>query len=601
MNRRGLARRLITYLVLFSSFITIFTTAGQLYWDYLSDVEAVQGAFDLIEGGYIQSIEAAVWTADRDALQLLVNGIIEIRDISFAQVTVRDMDLVVESGVALTSDALSRTYGLHWTYRDQLLDIGSLTVGADLQAIVARLIDKVWIVLLSNGVKTGLVVLFVYAIFRRLITRHLEKLASTVSTLSPEGLTEPFEFDRVRSDPDMPDELDMVADALNQMRGNLTIAYERLTKTLDIAPEAIIHTDEAGRILGFNRGAERVFGYTAGQIVGRNVDVLIAPRYRDRHAAHLATFGAAQEDYRHSMGRSTLTGLKADGTEFPAEGSISKFEISGRWNFIAIISDITERVGFINQIVRAKEEAEVADRAKSEFLAAASHELRTPLNAIIGFSELIESEVLGPVGNDRYRDYIHDIHRAAASLLELIESLLEVSALESAEEPEGVEPIDVNGAIADAVTLLKQEAARHDVTIRVEPAPGRIEVLIRQTAFYQIIWNLVTNGIKYNRPGGTVTVTATRNGDVAEIRVQDDGIGIPADRLGNITEPFTRIHEDSYIAREGWGLGLAIVKKLVESFDGDLNIESAEGKGTLVTVRLRANCEKTGRDGAGEA
>jgi len=234
-----------------------------------------------------------------------------------------------------------------------------------------------------------------------------------------------------------------------------------------------------------------------------------------------------------------------------------------------------------NQI--AKEVAETANRVKSEFLATMSHELRTPLNAIIGFSEVIKSEAFGP-GLPRYRDYAGDIHNAGAHLLSVINDILDFTKAEAGKLELRVEQVDLAEVLEEAAGLLRQLAADRGLKFHVETCPLP-PVQLDRLRVKQVILNLLSNALKFTDTGGTVWLEARHNasGSVV-IRVRDTGIGIPAEMISLVFEPFRQI--DSALARkyEGTGLGLSLVKTIVELHGGEVSIESKLAQGTVVTI-----------------
>jgi signal transduction histidine kinase len=235
----------------------------------------------------------------------------------------------------------------------------------------------------------------------------------------------------------------------------------------------------------------------------------------------------------------------------------------------------------------ARETAETSNRLKSEFLANMSHELRTPLNAILGFSEIIQSEVFG-AGVPKYREYASDIHGAGRHLLSLINDILDLSKAEAGKLELRLEPVELGELIKECSRLVRGRATEQG--LRLVMAVGPIpRMQIDRLRVKQVLLNLLSNAIKFTHQGGSVTVEAkqTAGGDIA-IQVRDTGIGIPADLIPTVFEPFRQV--DSTLARkfEGTGLGLSLVRTLVELHDGTVKLESEVDKGTTVSIVLPA-------------
>lgn len=233
----------------------------------------------------------------------------------------------------------------------------------------------------------------------------------------------------------------------------------------------------------------------------------------------------------------------------------------------------------------ARSQAEQASRAKSNMLANTSHELRTPLNAIIGFSQMISTEVLGPIGERRYKQYADDIVDSGRHLLELIDDLLDLSKIEAGKvelRPKWFSPRDI---ALNCQHLLATKAATAGVVMDIRLARDTPGIFADERAVTQIMVNLVSNAIKFTRRGGRVTVDAARTPDGGlRLSVVDDGVGMSADEVAQALKPFEQIDNLLTHRSDGWGLGLSIVRALVDLHDAAMTIESEPGKGTCVHV-----------------
>jgi signal transduction histidine kinase len=236
----------------------------------------------------------------------------------------------------------------------------------------------------------------------------------------------------------------------------------------------------------------------------------------------------------------------------------------------------------ITELDRSRREAEEANRSKSRFLAVMSHELRTPLNAIIGFSDIMTTQVLGPVGNPRYLEYAADIRTSGLHLLALINNVLDLSKVEAGKFELFEEDVQISAVVATAVKLVSRQASEHGILMEVAVDP---EIIIRadERALKQIAINLLSNAVKFCRDGGRVRVVAgsTEEGGV-KLSVSDTGIGIAAKNIERALTPFSQIDEPVTRKSAGSGLGLALVKSLTELHGGRLIIDSVVGSGTTV-------------------
>nr|WP_301311613.1 response regulator [Azospirillum lipoferum] len=236
----------------------------------------------------------------------------------------------------------------------------------------------------------------------------------------------------------------------------------------------------------------------------------------------------------------------------------------------------------------ARQAAEAANRAKSEFLAGLSHELRTPLNAVIGFADLIAREAEGPVGTPSYRQYAANVRDSGQHVLELINEILDHARVEAGALTVEEGRCDLEAAADFAVRMLTPRAERAGVLLSAVVAPAVRGLRGDDRRIRQILLNLIANGVKYTPTGGSVTLSALLEGGVPVIRVTDTGLGIPAEDLDRVLEPFARVERADHRGVEGAGLGLPLTKRLVELHGGTLALRSTLGVGTTVTVRLPA-------------
>lgn len=234
----------------------------------------------------------------------------------------------------------------------------------------------------------------------------------------------------------------------------------------------------------------------------------------------------------------------------------------------------------------AKDAAETANRTKSMFLANMSHELRTPLNAVIGFSQVMEGEIHGPLGNGKYRDYARMIHEAGAHLLEIINDVLDMSKIEAGKLEIERRRIDMRAVLRDCVTLMQDRADEAAVALVADLPKSPLWIYADRRALKQILLNLISNGVKFTPAGGAVHVHIALESGRCVLNVQDTGVGIPADAIERLGNPFVQLRRDAAHSHQGTGLGLALVRALTEMHDGTMRIESREGAGTTVTIEL---------------
>ncbi|OUR80154.1 hypothetical protein A9Q83_01620 [Alphaproteobacteria bacterium 46_93_T64] len=262
-------------------------------------------------------------------------------------------------------------------------------------------------------------------------------------------------------------------------------------------------------------------------------------------------------------------------------------------DFVSLIFEVQTQKKVETELRNAKNKAEEANIAKSDFLANMSHELRTPLNAIIGFSDLIRQEIYGKLGSDHYQEYIDDINISGKHLLSLINEILDVSKTESGTYVIHPEDVDIAGEMANAERLLKGRFGTRKFTIDVNMQDGVDTISVDAKSFRQIILNILTNAIKFCDAESHIMVSVTRELGGIDLSFQDNGIGIPEDKLSEVFKPFFQIEGALSKRFEGTGLGLSITRALVELHNGTISVESNVGAGTTIRINLPVEQSKS--------
>jgi cell cycle sensor histidine kinase DivJ len=257
-----------------------------------------------------------------------------------------------------------------------------------------------------------------------------------------------------------------------------------------------------------------------------------------------------------------------------------------RGEIVAVTRDITRRKAYERALIEARDQAEEASRAKSRFLANMSHELRTPLNAIIGFSEVMTQELFGALGSARYLEYTRLINESGTHLLELINSILDMSKIEAGRFTIVPQSFDLEDAVNQALGFVSLHAERAGVAIVQNIAPDARQVRADKRAVLQILINLLSNGVKYTQKGGRVSVAAEQTSNGLMLAVSDTGVGIGESDLARLGQPFEQVENEYTRAKEGTGLGLALVRALAHLHGGTMTISSALGQGTCVRILL---------------
>ncbi|WP_158817805.1 ATP-binding protein [Methylocapsa sp. S129] len=355
-----------------------------------------------------------------------------------------------------------------------------------------------------------------------------------------------------------------------------------LSTVLDTATDGVVMLDSQGRILSLNRPAEALFGFDQKEVAGENFLTLLSP---ESHAPIKAYFDGLQKSGLASLlndGRDAL-GRERHGRAIPLFITMGRMNSSPDAKFCAVLRDMTQWKTIERDLETARGQAEKASALKSEFLAKISHEIRTPLNAILGFAEVIMDERFGPIGNDRYKEYLKDIHSSGAHVMSLVNDLLDLSKIEAGKLDFNFAAIDANRIIQECVSLMQPQAAQERIIMRLSLFDKLPRVIADERSLRQIMLNLMSNAVKFNEPGGQVIVsTAMNDSGQAVIRVRDTGIGMSDAELGTALEPFRQI--SSARQKGGTGLGLPLTKALVEANRAGFSIKSRKEQGTLVEV-----------------
>jgi PAS domain S-box-containing protein len=361
-----------------------------------------------------------------------------------------------------------------------------------------------------------------------------------------------------------------------------------LAGLLEAAPDGIVVVAPDGVIVSANRQAEAMFGYGAGDLAGSPVERLVPEAHRGRHPGHRTAY--ARDPRKRPMGAGlSLRGVRRDGSEFPVDIALSSMEVDGSVVVLAAVRDTSERTALVDELRSARDQADAANRAKSEFLSRMSHELRTPLNAILGFAQLLELDELDP----DQRESAALIRRAGLHLLDLINEVLDISRVEAGTMALALEPVPLRQVIRESVELVAAQAGARRITLAHPDLSGCREV-VRADAqrLKQVLVNLLSNALKYNRVGGRVEIDWARRADRVRVRVRDTGPGIPAHLHDRVFTPFDRLGAE-HTDVEGSGVGLALAHRLMTAMDGGLWLEPAGAGGATFALELPADATAT--------
>ncbi|HEX5691004.1 MAG TPA: ATP-binding protein, partial [Roseiflexaceae bacterium] len=317
-------------------------------------------------------------------------------------------------------------------------------------------------------------------------------------------------------------------------------------------------------------------------------DMLLPTRFRNAHRHSMSAFATSADAARRMGERQDIFGRRKDGSEFPAEASISKLEFAGEMIFTVILRDITIRKQ-VEQTLRAQNEAlERANMAKDRFLASMSHELRTPLNAVIGFTGTLLMRLPGPLNAEQERQ-LRTIQTSAKHLLSLINDLLDLAKIESGKVELRLERVDCHAVIAEVVTSLRPLADQKGLSLRILGGDTPVFTHSDRRALSQIMFNLVNNAIKFTDRGEVcVEIACFSKSEQAQIaiHVSDSGIGIRAEDRAMLFQAFKQAETGNAARPEGAGLGLHLSQKLAQLLGGHITCRSTYGEGSRFTLTI---------------
>jgi PAS domain S-box-containing protein len=369
------------------------------------------------------------------------------------------------------------------------------------------------------------------------------------------------------------------AEAANRATMQRTLPPELFSGLLAIASDAVIAVDDEQRIIFFNEGAERIFGWTAAEVGGEYLEVLLPARYRAAHRGHVHGFGEAHGRSRLMGERQQISGLRKSGEEFGAEAAIERIEMHGRNIYAAVLRDISARQ-------RAEDLLHLAIKARDDMMGIVSHDLRNPANAV----KMLARSILEGAGRQSLPPDVVErvavIRQAAEQIDALIQDLLDMTRMEAGRLVVAAKEVDLGPLIARSIDALRPLADAGGVALHAEPMHAPTVLRVDPDRLMQLLSNVIGNAIKFTPAGGVVTLTTRLHDAAVEFTVRDTGEGIPAAQQPHVFDRFFQATRSSRASRHGAGLGLPIARGIAEAHGGRIWIESTSGAGTTVRFTL---------------
>jgi PAS domain S-box-containing protein len=634
LHGNGLARRVLVLVVLFSSAITGLITALELYGSYRRDLRAIDNAFEFVGSNYLPSLANSVWNVDDVQVQSQLDALVSMPEVEYIAI-LEDGRVRWHAGRAASVRTKETRIPLARRGAAGMQRIGEVQIVASVDRVLSRVWARLAEVLLANAVKTALVAVFLLLCFQVLVTQHLARLAGYVRGIDPETTRAdrpPLRLDRPARGRWRPDILDTVVDAINGLVASLQRARRQLVLSqaelaesearlrlgLEAAGAGLWDWDVAGARVYLGTGCLHLLGCEASaEAAGpqqhdlafwqslthpddlEEVQRLVRAHFEDERpgARFLAEMRLRRDDgqWRWTAWRGRVIERDAEGRALRAIGTVADIHQrkTAEEAVRALNRQLEDRVRDRTlALEQARDEAQHASQAKSDFLSRMSHELRTPMNAILGFSQLLAMGEAAP----KQQRWIGEIQHAGEHLLKLIDELLDLSRIEVGKLRVALGPVALAPLIDDALGIV--QAAMPQAVPRFERSFGAFSqatVVADALRLKQILVNLLTNALKY-APGDSPIVVSLQPAKGAEgarlrLAVTDRGLGIPPDRLDRLFRPFERLgREDTAI--EGTGVGLSLSKRLAELMNCELGVDSEPGQGSSFWIELPLAAEE---------
>jgi len=451
-----------------------------------------------------------------------------------------------------------------------------------------------------------------YASVNEAISRGLSDFSNVFSIRHADGkmLKLQFDFTVCQSESAKDTHLVCIIKDTSKRTQNSSAFDVRLHDAVEAISEAFVLWDDENHLVMCNSKYKQFYklddnitvpGTPYEKIIANATEPIVRTRttMRGNKEASAHTYEAQLEDgnWLHIDERRTKDGgFVSVGTDITSLKKSQQRQQKSEQELKATITDLrTSRreleqqkqqlVDLMEKYALEKNRAEAANQTKSEFLANISHELRTPLNAVIGFSEVMENGLFGPIGNQKYVEYARDIHESGRYLLEVINDVLDMSKIEAGRTNLEIDSVNAGEIIKDSVKVVAPTASERSIEVKYSGLK-KLSLQADKRALKQILLNLLSNAVKFTPEAGEVTVRMSKAKGHAKISISDTGIGIPEPELGKLGRPFEQVENQFTKSHRGSGLGLAISRSLVELHGGQFEIKSVVGKGTTVICHL---------------
>jgi len=582
-----LAKKMVFSVVLASTFITVLTSAFQLYEIYRVDVNAIEIRLEQVRDSYGKNIASRLWVSNQSELDVTLQGILRLPDLEYIEVY-EGNELVAQQGEIPDTDIMEHSFPLHYYYRNELQQIGRVQIIATLANAYNHLYEQAITIIVSNTIKTFFVASFMLFLFYTLVARHLIDVSNFAENINLISFENKLELNR-KNKKGKKDELDKLVDTLISLQERLKESVTELKKNeiilknneakfravLESAVNGILMMNSEGIITLVNKSLCDLTGYSREELIGEVVETLVPFKYENHK---LLRENYLYNPSKRAMGNDKVfEARRKDGTLFNVEVSLAPVDTEEGVLITAMIQDVTMRVKNEKEKETLLKSLEYKNEELERFTYTVSHDLKSPLVTINGFIGLLKKDI-AENNQKRIDADFNRISDAANVMQDLLDDLLELSRIGRQESAR----VDVSfkSIVDDVINILSVKIQTNNIKIIFDSELPSVNVELAR--FKEVYLNLIENAIKYRRKDIDTEIEIgmyqSEDADEKVFFVKDNGIGIDPRYHDKIFALFERLSVDE----EGTGVGLAIVKRILEVHDGRIWVESdGSGNGSI--------------------